>query len=432
MLAGFAGIDWTPEPGLALLGQMHRRIATHARDPLMATAAAFRQGTETAVLVSVDIALLDPDFIAATQQIFSGRTNIAPQSLLVHCTHTHVAPSGTHQVNEPPAPGFLERLQEAIVGAAECALSALEPVSVHAGTGHVDEMGWNRRAMFDDGGSRMYGNSEQPGFIGMEGPRDPALPVLWTRNAADEITGVIVNFSTHPNTMEGECFYSADLPGATRKYLKRLLGSNVTCLYLTGASGNTAPSILDPHNAAQPWRGDAGCERSGLYLAGEAAKVIASGIEPMKSPQLRSETEILDIELRSWPQPHEKTSTTRTDIDYYVESEKKWPRLLATGNPDHVRLTILRIGDAAICTNPAELFVEFGLQIREDSPARVTFVAELTDGYSGYIPTPLAFSRGGYETWTAPTSRLHPDAGDRIVAATRELLNAAFPKTEKE
>ena len=91
-----------------------------------------------------------------------------------------------------------------------------------------------------------------------------------------------------------------------------------------------------------------------------------------------------------------------------------------------VRLSVLRIGDAALCTNPAELFVEFGLAIRARSRASVTLVAELTDGYVGYIPTRRAFARGGYETWPAPSSQLGIEAGEEIVTATAELMAAAF------
>jgi hypothetical protein len=53
-------------------------------------------------------------------------------------------------------------------------------------------------------------------------------------------------------------------------------------------------------------------------------------------------------------------------------------------------------------------------------------ISELTDGYCGYVPTELAFSRGGYETWPAPTSQLVPAAGSRIVAATKQLLQKGF------
>ena len=72
--------------------------------------------------------------------------------------------------------------------------------------------------------------------------------------------------------------------------------------------------------------------------------------------------------------------------------------------------------------------MEFGLAMRAASPARVTFVTELTDGYCGYVPTPLAFSRGGYETWPAPSSQLAPQAGLQIVRATGSLLQNLFAK----
>jgi neutral ceramidase len=91
-----------------------------------------------------------------------------------------------------------------------------------------------------------------------------------------------------------------------------------------------------------------------------------------------------------------------------------------------VRLTVLRIGEAALCANPAERFVEFGLAIRARSPAQVTLIAGLTDGYAGYVPTRRAFARGGYETWPALSSQLAVDAGERIVAATTELLASVF------
>src|SRR5205814_606222 len=155
-------------------------------------------------------------------------------------------------------PAFVAQLRRAVLTAAEEAVSRLEPVAVFAGTGWMEQMGWNRRAMFRDGSSRMYGHSGMPGFIGLEGPRDPALNVLFTRREGGEISGVVVNFATHPNAIENGSVYSADIPGEARRALKRLLGPGVGVVYLTGAAGNTAPSLLDPYVPEQPWRGEAG------------------------------------------------------------------------------------------------------------------------------------------------------------------------------
>jgi hypothetical protein len=91
-----------------------------------------------------------------------------------------------------------------------------------------------------------------------------------------------------------------------------------------------------------------------------------------------------------------------------------------------VEIAALALGDAAIVSNPAELFVEFGMEIRRRSPFHTTLVAELANGYCGYVPTKAAFERGGYETHrTVYTSRLVKDAGQRIVDASLARLWAA-------
>lgn len=425
-LAGFAESDFTPEPGLPLLGQMHQRIATHARDPLMCSAVALRQGEQTVVIAAADIAMLDLAVINDLQARWAEKTGLPGRTLIIHTTHTHDAPAPFDQLMEDVVPEFVESVCNAILDAATQALEQLEPVELFAGTGHMEEMGWNRRAMLDDGTSAMYSNSKTSGFIGMEGPRDPALPVLFARNAAGEITGILLSFATHPNSIEGAYTYSADVPGEVRSNLKKLFGQGVGVIYLTAAAGNTAPSLLDPYDETLPWRNETGLVRSGLYLAGEAAKVIAAAILPMQEPVLALQSAALEIPLREWPQPGEPTYPRSPGNPYYERAERDWPEYVRQNSPEESRVNVIRIGDAVICTNPAELFVEFGLQIREASPARVTFISELTDGYVGYVPTELAFERGGYETWCAPSSKLHPDAGRQMAETAIELANRLF------
>ena len=425
---GAAEAEFTPAPGLTLLGQMHERIASHKRDPLTANAVAFQQGGETVVLVSVDICLLNEPFVRQMQQRFAKRTGLPASKLLLHATHTHAAPTVFPLLTAQVHPGFVARVQRAILDAAVRAVRNLAPVEVFSGTGQMDQLGWNRRAMFRDGSSRMYSDSTMPGFIGLEGPRDPALPVLFARDARGAIKVVVVNFSTHPNCIADESFYSADLPGEVRRHLKAALRPDVVVVYLTGAAGNTAPNILDPLAPDQPWYREAGLLRSGLYLAGEAAKVIAQATHPIPAPVLRVRQTELQLPLRPWPAPGASNDPfpwlrqRPHHRRYYTAAQAEWSARLAHHNPVPVRLNVIRIGDTVLCTNAAELFVEYGLAIRRQSPARVTFISELTDGYCGYVPTAKAFLRGGYETWPAPTSQLAPSAGPQIVAATRRLL----------
>lgn len=430
--AGYAVVDFTPEPGLPLLGQMHPRIATHARDSLQVCAAAFEGNGEAAVVAAADVCVLDNAFVEATQQKWAARSGLPPRSLLIHATHTHVAPVSTGALMEEPLPQFEEALRGSILQAAEQAWNAREEVQVFADTGYLEQLGWNRRVMFEDGTTRMYASTREPGYIGLEGPRDGAVPALWTRNARGEITGVITGFATHPNCLESETFYSADLPGETRKHLAAALGG-VPVVYLTGAAGNTAPSVLEQPGKVAAWRGETGVVRSGQLLAGEILKLIAGCDEAMPEPTLALAHTELRVPLREWP-VRDAPSYPLPLVDeawlsarhYYSNAQDNWPQRVAGKSPLALNLNVLRIGDFAISTNPAELFVEFGLAIKEASPARVNLISELTDGYCGYVPTGKAFARGGYETWCAPSSQLSFDAGERIVDATKELLRQTF------
>lgn len=430
--AGYAVVEFTPEPGLPLLGQMHERIATHARDGLFACAAAFEGEGDAAVIVAADVCILDNAFVAQAQSEWAERSGLPAHSLLIHSTHTHVAPISCGGLMENALPEFEKHLRAAVLEAATEAWQQREAVDVFAATGALENLGWNRRSMFEDGTSRMYADAAQPGYIGLEGPRDGAVPALWTRNADGKITGVVTGFATHPNCLESELFYSADLPGETRKHLGGALGG-VPVVYLTGAAGNTAPSDLESAGKIYAWRGDSGVVRSGQLLAGEILKLISLHDEPMAQPTVALAHREIEVPLREWPSEDAPSyplplveDAWREAKPYYQAAADSWAQRRATRATEPLNINVLRIGDAAICTNPAELFVEFGLDIKADSPARVTFVSELSDGYCGYVPTQKAFGRGGYETWCAPSSKLSFDAGNRIVAATKELLSEVF------
>ncbi|HLT93287.1 MAG TPA: hypothetical protein VKZ56_01940, partial [Membranihabitans sp.] len=70
---------------------------------------------------------------------------------------------------------------------------------------------------------------------------------------------------------------------------------------------------------------------------------------------------------------------------------------------------------------PGEVFVELGLDIKNRSPYKYTFVIELTNTHIAYVPTREAFDRGGYETIN---SRLAPGGGEMMVESAVKLLNS--------
>ena len=77
-----------------------------------------------------------------------------------------------------------------------------------------------------------------------------------------------------------------------------------------------------------------------------------------------------------------------------------------------------------IVTNPAELFCEFGVQIKRRSSFPATMVVELANDACGYVPYRRSFEHGGYETHrTCWTSRLIPEAGEIITRRSVEVLD---------
>ena len=72
---------------------------------------------------------------------------------------------------------------------------------------------------------------------------------------------------------------------------------------------------------------------------------------------------------------------------------------------------------------PGEVFVEFGLKIKESSRFKPTLVVELCNSGLGYIPTREAFMQNtGYEERLSRSSRLIPEAGDLITETAINLL----------
>jgi len=427
MQVGTAWEEITPDKPLPLLGQMHVRLGQYKHDPLTVNAVVFDDGQQRVAVLSVDVCVIPAALIQRLQQACAAAVAIKPEAVLIAATHTHVAPCTTNQLVGEVDPAFLQRLEEATAQAVQRAVQDLEEAELFAGSGYLANMGWNRRGMRRDGSCHMYWGSWKADFVGIEGPRDGEVAVVFARKPNGQVKAVVSSFATHPNCVEGESYYSADLPGQVRRVLRGALGEEVGVVYLTGAAGNTAPSIMENNpQSIQPWRGESGLVRSGLYLGGEMLKIIAEQTTPMVDPVVRHAHAQIDIPMREWDAWADLTEFQGGMLEFFEQSRADWPRMLREDNPVPLRLHVLRLGDAALCFNPTELYVEFGLAIKQKSPARTTLIAELTDGYWGYVPTPEAIRHGGYSALSASHTRLIPEGGWMIVETTRQLLAQTF------
>ena len=85
-------------------------------------------------------------------------------------------------------------------------------------------------------------------------------------------------------------------------------------------------------------------------------------------------------------------------------------------------ISVIRLGDVTLVTSQGEIFVEYGLAIKDGSPDEKTVIVEMANGeLPGYVYTAEALEDdgGGYEI---SNSRLTPEAGKMIVETAIALL----------
>ena len=100
------------------------------------------------------------------------------------------------------------------------------------------------------------------------------------------------------------------------------------------------------------------------------------------------------------------------------------------GRPHEVEVQVIALGsEAAWVSLPGEIFVELGLAIKQASPFRHTFIAELANGSIGYIPNRPAYLEGNYEPISA---RCAAGSGELLVESAVRQLRAVFDAALKE
>jgi len=98
LMVGWATADITPPRPVALVGQLHKRISTGVRDPLVATVLSLElpggEKPEQAILVACDLALIPRQIQQRLQErIRTQLPEFDSAKLFLNATHTHTAPA---------------------------------------------------------------------------------------------------------------------------------------------------------------------------------------------------------------------------------------------------------------------------------------------------------------------------------------------------
>ena len=404
---------------------------------LLAHAVVFSDGDATGVVVSADLTMIDRDHFLNLRGRIADRSGIPPNHISIAATHTHVAPGLARAWmaagDDDPDPAYAAWVTERLTEAVFKAKGRLRPAVLAVGNAQTESLTFNRRYLRPDGGIDMVFSEDRDPSNPPAGPADPELGYWLFEEPDGAPIALVSSFSVHNHVAGGSPvagrplpeFFHRDLGGRMGDAVRSRLGSEIPTVYLTGASGDT--SWQDP-DVPPPLDGDAAAWKIGTALA-DTFLADVDGRERRPITDLRFATRVMDI-------PDRPLSDSRFCDDYCRgggegmqefdrarwRAEAKAIRKIGPTSCE-VELGAVSMSGTAVSTNPAELFVEFGLEIKERSPFEVTLISQLTNGWCGYVPTEAAFEQGGYETHrSVRVSRLDKGAGRTITDACVELL----------
>lgn len=472
---GWAEADITPGEKCELYGQYYQRVSKGIHSRLGATVLVMQsESGEQAVMISVDLANFKSDFLnALRKRVQRTVPAIVPEKIVLNATHTHSAPAVTTGAIDWYAPKrdtlktkdyrefVLARLTDAVrrawVGLAGGAICAARAPAV---VGHC------RRVVYANGLAEMYGDTSRDDFLALEGNEDSIVELLFTYDDHKKPTGVIVNVACPSQVMEATYMVSSDFMGELRRLLKLRFGEGFQVLCQISSAGDQSPRDLVRDRNAEFWsaRGVAilGQRLADVVLKAQARienkaigdkVVMAHRVRQITLPKwfpgyremiaAKKEAERLEAILPSRkafavfvaevkrnekipgrPGPYDSKLHHFVLIRNAEAVIKRWTE--RNESRDFVmELHTLRLGEAALCTNPFELFLDYGLQIKARSRAAQTFVVQLCCGSVGYLPTAKAEKHGGYGGLII-NGIVGSDGGAKLVNETLSDLNTLF------
>ncbi len=472
ILIGWAETDTTPEGKVDLSGQYYHRIADGIHSRLSATALALESDGEQSVMVSLDLVGFQSDFQDELRLMLRPEMpELDVNKIFLNVIHTHNAPG----VDLIAGIGWLAELP-GVLTAAEYRtflLAKLKAVIIEAWRNRklggianalsFARVGHCRRAVYADGTAEMYGRTDREDFTGMEGGEDSGVDLLFTFDEDRKPAGVILNLACPSQAMEATYKISSDFMGEARQLLKQQFGNNFRTLGQISAAGCQSPRDLTRNYKGEPdfWH-ENGVTEIGSRLLTAVEKVCQSAAGMIEfSPQLQHVVKKVALPCRRASyQDYINAKKKLTELEAVLPEDEAYRQFCEEVNrnekiagrpgpydsklhhfvliqnnkaviaryetqdtqPDfEMEMHVVRLGDVVFATNPFELYLDFGQQIKARSQARQTFIVQLCGDTGGYLPSARAEQLGGYGGLII-NGKVGSDGGKMLVDSTIEEI----------
>jgi neutral ceramidase len=409
---GAAAAELSADDSMVIAGGIGPGKATGQEGKLRAVAVVLEKHHVKLAIVACDVLMMTRRTLDPVVAEIEKTTGIPAANVLINCTHTHHAPSTMRVHDYDLEPLFTQRVRQAIVQAMQRAATNLAEARFQFSLGQLN-VGQNSRQLLDDG--LIYWIGPRTNFVRATGPFDPDLPLLAFRGSNDQWRALIFNHSTHTIGTRQPGRRSPSIYGLAAQEIEAETGAVVS--FLEGASGSTHNLDLTGDECIRQIKG--AVERTLREVADRPVERLAAIKRPLK------------FRVRQFDEATEDAAVTRYCRKYAPGSAGMIARVFRTmrselapqrGEERETWVQVMRIGDVALVGVPAEYFTQLGLDIKNRSPFRHTYIAELANDWIGYLPNLEGHKLGGYQVWTGHHSYAEPGTGERIADLAVEML----------
>ncbi|MDD3885304.1 MAG: hypothetical protein PHI35_00350 [Victivallaceae bacterium] len=478
---GHAEADISTAGPVHLLGQFYMRINQGILDPVTAHAAAFDDGREAVIMLSVDTEEIC-DYLTdeICERVRKIDKSVPVDRLIVNATHTHGAPSycrddhpGLSEPSQFPHPQieipdpneYRAELVEKLAAAICRAWQTREPGGIAYGYGYA-VVGHSRRVCYStshngtvgigrNGSCQMYGQTGDADFSHFEnGAGDPTIQLLYTFDAADHLTGAIINIPCPFQLDECIELTTASFANEIRQSILKQ-HPNINILLQSGAGGDVSPRRLYA-NAAENRRfrlkyPDMKPKTPEWFARLDIAERVSTAFDEVlgwaqtaiehdpvvkcMACDIALSTRTLSAEERQFVQWRNEQLQKQP----YLKAGKKTPAEILRANSARrsylnlakevlsrksgktsVNIHAASIGDVALVSLPFELYQDYQYRIQARSPFVQTFLIQMANASCGYISTERADAGQGYSAGFLNT--VSPRGGTEYVEQVLTLL----------
>lgn len=447
---GWSQKDITPKGGaISLAGQWEERITKEIHDPIYATAMVVKSAAGRTIWVACDLVAIRQELLELViERLGRMVPNFKKEELILSATHIHTGPN-TDDDTLAALFGSATKI-DGVLTAKECReqIAAVIEEGVLAALDSMEESrlelsysftitGLNRRAMYKDGTSIMYGDVHRADFTGMEGRDGGPMQLVYVRRTLDnKLTGIIAAVPCTAQVDEQAPYVTADYWQTTREIIRDGLGKDVHVLSLIRSSGDLSPhTMVDGAKGLERIGGLEGARILGKRI-GDAIVQAADNAFYTAQGNVPYAHLCTTIELPLWPITQEQKDWAKEHLDKnggtkpvglngmmeYANAVDYFKQMSYDKETYPCTLHAVRIGDIVWITNPFELFIEYADRIRAGVPQATVIDVELAGDTSlGYLATQKAIDRGGYSALRF-SGRTNAEGGEKVVAASINLI----------